>query len=55
MNLFAALLSAFEAWRAARSRSREDARFRSAARSDARLMADLSRAMDAQAREFGRG
>ncbi len=55
MNLFAAVLTAIEAWRAARSRSREDARYWSAARSDARLMAELSRAMDAQAREFSRG
>ncbi len=55
MNLFAMVLAAFEAWGVARRRSREDARFWSAARSDARLMAELSRAMDAHAREFSRG
>lgn len=46
----APVLSIFSALREAR----EDARFLDAARFDARLMADISRAMDSDARAFGR-
>ncbi len=44
------VVDALAAWR----QSAADARFMDAARFDARLMADISRAMDAEARAFGR-
>ncbi len=44
------VVDALAVWRQAAA----DARFMEAARFDARLMADISRAMDAEARAFGR-
>lgn len=46
-----ALAGAVGAWRATRRQARDDAAYWNAALSDARIMADISRAMDVHARD----
>ncbi len=49
--LGAPLLRAYEGWQARRCQARADAQYWNAALSDARIMADISRAMDGEARD----
>ncbi len=45
------LVRACEGWKAGRRQARADAQYWNAALSDARIMADISRAMDTEARD----
>ena len=49
--LGAPLVQGFDAWKARRRAARSDARYWNAALGDARIMADISRAMDVQGRD----
>ncbi len=47
----APVVRAYDGWKAARRQARSDAQYWNAALSDARIMADISRAMDVEARD----